>query len=194
MTTEPAILQRVRADGHRVFTGPWNVNLIGVRSANRDQAGDLFDDWLHCVFQTDAGNWIDLCFQATTDPGRRWLEKKGGHGRGAAIMAPGQYRGLWALGLHRRRVPALVQVGRCRYYRDKDRDTILDMDPATIEDRIVGLNCHPAGPDSKRIGLWSAGCQVVANQDEFDTLLSICRRSSQYYGPRFTYTLIEAPL
>ena len=186
----PAILQRVEADGHRVFTGAWNKNLVGVRSKERDQAGDLFDDWIHVVFQTSDGAWVDLAVASTVDPGVRWMASPM-RSEGAAVMAPGQYRGLWELGLHKGKIPALVQVGPCRYYRDNNRDKILNLDPATGGDGIIGLNLHPAGEDSQRIGLWSAGCQVVAHQGEFDIVLSLCRRSAERYGPRFSYTLIE---
>ena len=192
MSAEPAILRRCEADGFRVFRGAWNVNLIG-RSSNRDQAGDLFDDWIHVVFQDDAEHWIDLAFRATTDPGNRWMTAPM-RSAGCAIMAAGhQYRGLWRLGLHRGKVPALCQVGVCKFYRDNDRDKILDMDPDTLTEGVVGLNLHPSGSgNTERIGLWSAGCQVLGGpQSDFDILLAICRRSAEIYGPRFSYTLIE---
>ena len=191
MTTEPGIIKRMEADGLRVFRGPWNVNLVGVRSKNRDQSGDLFDDWIHCVFQDETKNWINLALQSTCDPGNRWMTEPMRRAGCAVMVAGVQYRGLWALGLHRGKIPALVQVGSCKYYRDNNRDKIMDLDPATIRDGVVGLNCHPAGADSQKIGLWSAGCQVVANQQEMDLLLAICRRSASIYGPRFSYTILD---
>ena len=191
MKEEPAILKRVEADGFRVFRGPWNVNLIGIRSKNRDQSGDLFDDWFHVVFQDETKNWINLAMRSTSDPGNRWMTAPMRSDGCAVKVAGRQYRGLWKLGLHRGKIPALVQVGKCAYYRDNDRDKILDLDPATIKEGVVGLNCHPSGPDSQRIGLWSAGCTVLPNQEEFDMLLSICRRSASIYGPRFSYTLLD---
>ena len=113
--------------------------------------------------------------------------------RGTAIMCPGQYRGSHVLGYHRGRYRALVQSRPVRYWRDGNKDEVLDMEPGTEESGGVGLNIHrsSASRTSTKIGKFSAGCQVLANPDEFDLLVSLCDRAAELYGPRFTYTLIE---
>ena len=48
--------------------------------------------------------------------------------------------------------------------------------------------------DSLRIEVdnWSAGCQVIANKEDFDRLMKLAHRQiSQGYGKLFTYTLIN---
>ncbi len=113
--------------------------------------------------------------------------------RGTAIMCPGQYRGSHVLGYHRSRYRALVQSRPVRYWRDDNRDEVLDMNPGTDEAGVVGLNIHRASASrtSPTVSKFSAGCQVLADPNEFDLLISLCERAAELYGPRFTYTLIE---
>jgi hypothetical protein len=63
----PAILDRIEAMGYPVFeNGDYDVNIIGVRSAER-QAG-AFDDVIHLAYKAN-GMWRHFEFCATCDPG-----------------------------------------------------------------------------------------------------------------------------
>ena len=63
---------------------------------------------------------------------------------------------------------------------------------------IFGINIHRANEAvaSKNIDKWSAGCQVFANDADFETFLELCKRvERQGKGwDRFTYTLVEGAL
>lgn len=79
---------------------------------------------------------------------------------GCAIVAPGQYRGVWFIGLHNE-YEALVQredsgSGMISVYRDKNRDTTLDMDVDSIMTGYFEIDLHH-GFDSEKIGENSAG-------------------------------------
>ena len=39
---------------------------------------------------------------------------------------------------------------------------------------------------------WSAGCQVIAANDDFTSFMKICNKSKDIWGNSFTYTLIES--
>ena len=185
----PIVLQRVAAAGHRVFTtGRYNVNIVGVR--NPDSKPDQFDDRLHVVYLDDFNQWCDLSFRCTTDPGLHYLLHPINKA-GTAILKPGQYRSAYRIGLHRGSYPALVQAGPVTVYRDRNRDTIHDMDSATLETGHFGVNIHHAGDDSTVVSRWSAGCTVVANRLDWEIFLTIIHKSASLYGDRFTYTLIE---
>ena len=107
-------------------------------------------------------------------------------------MCPGQYRGAYKIGMHRKRYPALVQVKPVKVFRDRNRDEILDMDPKTITEGLYGVNIHHSGESgSENVNRWSAGCTVLSNLNDWEVFLSIVRRSADTYGDRFTYTLIE---
>jgi len=60
------------------------------------------------------------------------------------------------------------------------------------------LNIHKASSreaGSESVDRWSAGCQVFAKpgSDGFEAFMALCNKSAEMYGPKFTYTLIEAP-
>ena len=75
----PPILQRVRAAGHDVYdNGSYDLNIIGIRSANRT-AGE-FDDWVCIVCKDVNGLWLCHWMPATTDPGNPRV-RRGGHRR-----------------------------------------------------------------------------------------------------------------
>lgn len=194
----PAILERVRDAGHRVFTaGSYDLNLVGVRSPSR--VPEAFDDTLHVVYRESArpgdpageGPWVVRRYACTTDPGLYWLRNPG-RVEGTAVLAPGQYRGCWELGKHRGQYEALVQRGPVAVYRDRDRDGEIDLtgDPVW---GVFGINLHRASAvrTSAAVERWSAGCQVLARPDDFAEVMGLCRKAAKLWGPRFTYTLLE---
>lgn len=176
--------------GHLVFTeGDYNLNLIGVR---KDYvARDIFDDTIILLFK-EGGLWKVLPALATTDPGFKYLEAPM-NPQGTAIIAEGQYRGVWKRGMHKGKVPALVQVGSFLVHRDNNMDRILDKTPKVIAGPGSGLNMHPAKEKgtSTIVGGWSAGCQVFANWFDHDRMLTYYDLSVPRYGEKITYTLIK---
>ena len=75
---------------------------------------------------------------------------------------------------------------------DNNKDAVYDFNPKTIEEGTFGINIHKAGTHSTQVDNWSAGCQVLANKEDFDTLMKLAHRQiSQGYGKLFTYTLIN---
>jgi hypothetical protein len=168
--------------------GNYNLNLVGVRT--RDNSANTFNDWLCVAFYADGRPHL-FCFEATTDPGLYWRENPLNID-GTAIVKPGQYRGLWQLGLHQGRYQALVQKGPVQVYRDNNLDTVLDVS-GPVQQGFFGINLHRATAhgESKQVDKWSAGCQVLANTADFGLLLSLCQQARNRYGNGFTYTLLE---
>ena len=190
--TLPNILERVKKKGYKVFTsGDYNVNIIGVRTANR--ISNSFDDFLYIVFKVK-GEWINLCFPITTDPGLYHLQNPA-YVVGTAIMYPKQYRGVYKLGKHRGQYEALVQTGgKVKIYRDKNKDEVLDHDPENMAVGYFGLNIHRSSKHnsgSKKVEKWSAGCQVFQNPKDYDIFIAICKKAAAVWGNSFTYTLLE---
>jgi hypothetical protein len=210
VTTEtlPPFLQRVKALGHRVFTsGTLNVNFIAVR-CNYSKAG-TFDDWISCHYRNSDGAWQSHWWPGTTDPGLYWLEgASGGNPRGTAIMKPGQYPGLWKIGLHHKSDPAKAykafeQTGVVTVYRDRNKDAVLDLDPRTEESGVLGINLHssdsnPWDPNDKDrtqedVGAYSAGCIVFARSSDFRHAVTLGEQSTVLgHGSTFTCTLVRA--
>src|SRR5690606_6980092 len=115
-----------------------------------------------------------VIFPATTDPGRRYLNRPI-NSSGTAIVKPGHYRGLWKKGPHgSRRIDAFRQNNPVTAFRDRDLDNYLDMAGVREETGVFWINLHPppSGPGAppRQIGPWSAGCQVPASWDAFADL------------------------
>lgn len=172
--------------GHRFFEqGDYNLNLIGVRS--RDLHSNAFNDALAVAYRI---NTRPVChvFACTTDPGLYWREKPA-HVDGTAVVKPGQYQGLWEIGQHQGKYPALVQKAPVTVWRDNDGDSQLT--PGNEQTGVFGINCHKAGKRSRRVNKWSAGCQVLADELDFNLLMALCQKSAAAWGNSFTYTLLE---
>lgn len=204
----PPILKAVQRLGHQVFDGDhaFNLNLVGIRSTTRDQTQDLFDDWMTCTYRERiGGSWTTHWWRCTTDPGKQaLLHPELYNADGTAIMAPGQYRAAYVIGLHRNKYEALVQRGPrpISFYRDSTGDSKLDLDPARLETGFIGANIHKAGRDSDRISgisssgkrwSWSAGCQVLKKEIDFIQLMDLAHLQMEHHPSwkTFTYTLIN---
>jgi len=181
--------QAVIAHGYQWFDrGDYNLNLVGIRTA--DSNANTFNDWFCAAFYTDGQPHL-FAWRCTTDPGLFYLENPL-NVAGTAVVMPGQYSGLWTMGMHQGKYSALVQVGPVTVCRDNNRDGVVDTD-GDRQTGLFGINCHRAAQalPSHQVDKWSAGCQVLANPLDFALLMSLCRLSAIRYGNRFTYTLIE---
>jgi len=176
--------------GYNFYDGnkPFNINIFGVRMAVDTNE---FDDYIGIAFRDGDLKETVLVWPATTDPGKYWLEHPL-NSDGTFILVPGQYPGFWTEGLHRGE-PAFVQTGKAKGYRDNDKDSEHDMDPDTIQEGYFGINGHKSNPyrESYYIDKWSAGCQVWKRAKDHDKALKVAGKSSDLYGSKFTYTLLE---
>ena len=174
--------------GYKWFSkGDYNVNLIGVRNPNL--VANSFDDTMLCAFKIQ-GVWQLKEWPITTDAGKFWLAHPMNE-KGCAILVPNQYLGAYAIGLHRGVYKALCQRGEVEVYRDDNKDQILDFNNVTKEWGQFSINVHRAGDDSKIVGKWSAGCQVMKKRVDWDDLMQICTKARGIWGNSFTYTLIK---
>ena len=194
--TREQIEEAMKAKGFKYFTGgDYDVNIIGVRnSETKNRVTNVFDDCVTISYKVE-GEWQFHCFKATTDPGSHW-ERNLLNEDGVAILVPGQYRGSHTIGLHQGKYEALKQKKAVKVYRDKNKDGKYDTTPQNIQEGIFGINIHRAtareGGESTQVDKWSAGCQVIANNDSFKKFMTIVKESAKLYGNAFTYTLIES--
>lgn len=168
--------------------GDYNLNIIGIRSADKD--ADTFNDAL-CLAFKQSGRWVLLTYDCTTDPGT-YYRTNPLNPAGTAILAAGQHRAAYTLGLHQGNYEALVQAKALPVYRDADEDGCIDM-RGEPQMEWGGFNIHHASAFRKSwaVDKWSAGCQVAASPFEFDTLLAFCKLGAELHGKRFTYTLFD---
>ena len=196
--TREQIEAAMASKGYKYFTGngkDYDVNIIGVRnSETQGRVTNAFDDCVTISYMLE-GEWKFHCYQATTDPGSHWeenlLNKKG-----VAILKPGQYRGSHKLRLHQGKYLALGQQKPVKVYRDKNKDGKYDLLEENVDEGLFGINIHRAtgraGGKSIRVDKWSAGCQVIASNDDWHEFLDICQAAREVWGNSFTYTLLES--
>ena len=201
--TAGPIIRAMQRLGHEVFgledgddAKDLNLNIVGVRDPMAKV--DVFSCRLH-VFWKFAGVWKHFDWKITTFPGSRYLVERLLNVRGAAILVPGQYKGIYKLDLHGGRYRALCQRnGSVRVYRDGNRDREFDLEERKIQTGSFGINIHApvtvrAGMTSyiaSRVYAASAGCQVFQSLADFLEFRSLCDRAAKLWGNRFTYTLI----
>ena len=180
----------LRQRGHLLFTRPYELNIVGVRSNNTK--ANRFDDELHVFYKVKTLKWEYHVFKITTDPGTYWLENPM-QAKGTAILAQGQYINAYQIGMHQGKYKALVQQKPVSVIRDYDRNAWLDFLNGSKEKGMFGINIHRAlvQGKTKYIDRFSAGCQVFENSNDFDHFLKLCDKHVQLYGNHFTYTLVD---
>ena len=194
--TRQQIETTVKAKGYKWFeNGDYNVNIVGVRNSETlEEVTNKFDDHMTLSYKID-GEWKFHCYDCTTDPGKYWVENIMRES-GVAILKPNQYRGSYKIRLHRGQYEALGQEGPVQVYRDNNKDECYDLIEENVEQGLFGINIHRAtkweGKKSSQVDKWSAGCQVIAANDDWEEFMSICRKARDTWGNSFTYTLIES--
>ena len=197
--TREQIQQTIEDKGYKYFHDNLNkgydVNIVGVRnSKTKGRVTNAFDDTLTISYKID-GEWQYHEFNCTTDPGSHWVENLLNE-KGVAILKPNQYRGSHKLDFHQGRYLALRQKSDVTVYRDNDRDNNYDLNESKTDTGIFGINIHRAtgrsGGKSIRVDKWAAGCQVIADNDDWHTFLGICQSAREIHGNSFSYTLIES--
>jgi len=199
MYTREQIETAVKAKGYKWFEDPkdkgFDVNIVGVRNSSTDGAvTNKFDDHITVSYKVN-GEWQFRCYEATTDPGKHWVENIMNK-HGVAILKPGQYRGSHKIRKHQGRYDALGQQKPVKVYRDNNKDGKYDLSEENVHEGIYGINIHRAtkyaGKKSTQIDRWSAGCQVIASNDDWTEFMKIMRKARDIWGNSFTYTLIES--
>ena len=197
--TREQIETTVKEKGYKWFEDNnnkgYDVNIVGVRnSETKGRVTNAFDDCITISYKVE-GEWQFRCFPCTTDPGTHWVENIL-NDRGVAILKPGQYRGSHKLRLHQGKYLALGQKKPMKIYRDANLDGKYDLIEESVREELVGINIHRAtsraGGKSSRIYKWSAGCQVIADNDDWHEFLDICQAAREIHGNSFSYTLLES--
>lgn len=171
-----------------LFTnGDYNLNIFGIR--NDARVSGTFDDVMGVLYK-ERGLWELLVFPATVDCGVFYM-KSPMNPDGAAFVKEGFYRGLWKIGGFKG-VECLIQKETIQYYRDNNRDDIIDLDPKTIKSGNIGIFCHPHFQNfgtAEKIYNSSAGCQVPKDYNDFKKLMELCKKSEKIYGNSFSYSM-----
>jgi hypothetical protein len=183
------LIKVLKSKDYAVFendTKNFNLNIVGIRS--NDNTANTFNDTM-IIFWKFGGHWNNMTFPITTDPGTYW-RKNPMNVKGTAVLKEGQHKGMWKLGLHKGKYPALRQNRPCIVIRDNDKDDVINV--SGEEDfGNFGINHHKAGANSTQVDKWSAGCQVQPNAALFEVEMGIFKQAAEIWGDSFTYTLLH---
>lgn len=187
---ESDIIKLMERKDYIINTGINQLNIVGIRSADSSTVNKFND--LIVVFFSDYIDYFEriniYMFPATTKPGITYLRKLL-NPAGTAVLVPGQYK--YKKGLHKGKIPALIQAEEVSVYRDRNKNDKIDIDPKTITKGYYGINIHPAGKIlSNWIGPWSAGCQVIQKYSDYTILMDLVEEHIIRYGNEFLYTLL----
>ena len=188
-----SIKKAVQSKGYVWFDGEedFDINIVGVRNlAEGRKVTNVFDDTLTVSYKEN-GEMKFHSWPITTDPGTKAV-KQFSNPNGVARVVPGQYRGMWAIGLHQGKYEALRQVGKVKVWRDKNKD--MTFDEVTVQEGIFGINCHRSNPttESQYVENWSEGCQVFKKIKDFHEFMAIVNKAKVIHGNSFTYTLLTS--
>ena len=115
--------------------------------------------------------WECMVFEATTDPSNLNLEKPI-NSKGCAVLREGYHEKLWKIGKHKGQYKALVQANPCCVIRDNNKDDKINFSD-NIDFGMFGINLHRASnwKVSDEIGLYSAGCQVIKDVNQWNDII-----------------------
>lgn len=148
---------------------PINLNIWGIRS--KDTNTKYYNDVIVFFYERDFNIWESMIFEATTDPSNLNLEKPINF-KGCAILREGYHEKLWKIGKHKNQYKALVQANPCCVIRDNNKDDKIDISHNTNYG-MFGINLHRASSWQVKdeIGLYSAGCQVIKDINQWNDII-----------------------
>ena len=184
MLTSDNIQKLLKEKGYHLNKRIDYPNFIGIRYETKI---NTFDDELYVIVYSDYITSSMNMYPITTEPGLYALRHPI-NANGTGILVPGFYEDLWGFGLHKGKYEAFVQINKVRVYRDNDKDSEYDLDPATIEEGIIGANMHMAGVDSATVDNWSYACQVFKKKADFKIVL---KQSKDSGFNKFNYILFN---
>ena len=196
--TREQIKDVMDSKGYKYFTGDnYDVNIIGIRNSDTgNRVTNKFDDIMTISYKDEDGDWNYHEYGCTTDPGDDWVDNPMSPDKGCAVLKPGQYRGSHKIRLHGGKYTALGQKKPLTVYRDRNKNDRYEFDESTADTGVFGINIHRAtkyaGKTSTNVDKWSAGCQVIASNDNWMAFLGICQTAREVHGNSFSYTLIES--
>lgn len=187
--TDKQILDKCKSLSSYKFI-PLGYWICGVRS-NEDKS-DTYDDKFY-LFKSE--KFITVT-SGTTNPGKWGLNNFSTYNsKGCAVVKADEWTyDLWANGLHKGKMRALVQVNPINYYRDNNKNDKSE-EIGVIQKGIIGINFHTCTyekPNNLKkfigwvIGKWSEGCMVVNKSEEYYGIIMLLLKQS-----RISYCLLK---
>ena len=173
--TDKALLSKVKSlDSFKQI--PTEYWILGVQS--EEDAYNEFDDKFY-IFK---GDKCVKVVKGTTNAGTTGLKNYTKYSsKGVAVIKTNEwYYDLWSYGLHKGRMPALKQRKPIKYFRDWNKNNLVE-EMGELYQGIIGINFHTVLYEknlsywTKLIGGWSVGCQVINHVGEYYKILDLVK-------------------
>lgn len=161
--------------------------ILGVQS--NEDLYDKYDD----KFYLFKGTEFIMVTTGTTNAGSTGIKNYQRYNKkGVLVVKTNEwYYDLWKPGYHRGKMPALRQNKPIKYYRDWNKNNVIE-EIGKMYEGMRGINFHTVsyqkipGFIRRLIGGWSAGCQVINNVSRYYKMLRYTWKQ-----PTTTYCLIK---
>lgn len=186
----------MREQGMSVFEVPFSVTLGGIRTL--DNKANTFNDFLFGSYFDETGKIQSVIVSGTTDAGKTYRIKPM-NPKGTAIIQHGvQHRGVYQYqnpkvnnkqhGHHGQE--AFVQIKDMKYWRDNNKNEILEWKDMPEEISTSATNGHDMGTLGKNVDNWSAGCWG-STQLNMDKLYLMAKIQIQHkLGDKFSFAML----
>lgn len=173
--TDKELLSKVKSlkTFSKIPDGYW---LLGVQS--KGDAYNSFDDKMY-LFKGESFIMVTTCTTNAGDEGQKNFHKY--NSKGVAVVPTNTwFYDLWANGMHKGKMEALVQVRPIELFRDNVKNNKID-EVQKQAPALVGINFHTCSYEKKsnyigtKIGGWSVGCQVCNNVDHYYRILDLVK-------------------
>jgi hypothetical protein len=190
------IKNSILENGFTLFNAPFSCNLGGIRTL--DNESGKFNDWLFCFYFDQNHKLVGEVVPGTTDAGIYYREHPMNKNGTAIIVHNKQHRSVYQLQdpaknrLHigHNRQKAFRQIKPMEYWRDNDKDSVLDFGGKTYTE-MGFTNGHYMGTVGVNVGNWSAGCWG-ATVENMNKLFSIAQTQiDKFRSDIFSFTLIH---
>lgn len=184
-----ARLNELKIDLYKEGSQGYGFTIIGVEGVDPDLTpnGNILDKWNDICFGVKAypdGKLVVAGgpYICTTEPGKYYTQDRLLNPLGAAnVRLDIKHNAIWVLGKHKNQSNCLIQLGnKVEVVRDSDKDGIRDDNEPRQKD-FLGINFHHTNgnynPNS--IGRHSAGCLVLPNTQEHQTIVNEFKKSKQ---------------
>ena len=151
---------------------------------------DRCDDLFYALYERDrADDWTLRTWACTADPGRPAAVAPRRR-EGVAIIATGQHRGAYKVGLHKGTDVALVPTRPIPCWRDGNRNEVLEYSGPLYSSSLLQIHRGPRTAD-RPVGEWSEGCIAIVGKgiDEVVHLAEV--NTARGHGSTFSLSVLE---
>ena len=179
-----------------VFDTPYSVTLGGIRTKDRESG--TFNDWLFASMFTPNGGIMCAIIEGTVDAGLYYTTNPLNIDGTAIIQDGKQYRGVYRYENPKKNEgqrghkgqEAFSQIKAMNYWRDNDRDPILEREGETYTEN-ARTNGHDMGSNPDKIGRFSAGCWG-SNHKNMELLYAMAKlQIKNGIGDTFSYAMLH---